>query len=364
MVPLSPLAGVEVVELAEGVSGPYCGWLLASCGARVTKVERRGGDPQRRLEPSAGDGTSASFVALNAGKRSVRLDGEVTAARVAEFCAAADVVIADAAGGLLGAAGLLPIADGVFPPGAVVAWTAPLGFSDAVVGRPASELEVQGLAGLMSYVGAESAPVRIGADVGGVLAGAFLFQAVLASLLDRDAHGEGGADVRVSALGSLFAIDSIMLAALDGPDRWEGFHCLAAGYGPNYGVTTRDGPISFGAPRRNDDEWRALCAELGADDVADRPEFATSADRVPRSREVNQALSVHTKDLPRDEVIRVVIAHDGVAVPVLTYDEVFSHPQLEAIDAVTRCDGFSTLAPPWRINGVRPHLLATPEVPS
>jgi hypothetical protein len=43
---------------------------------------------------------------------------------------------------------------------------------------------------------------------------------------------------------------------------------------------------------------------------------------------------------------------------------VFSHPQLEAIDAVTRCNGFSTLAPPWRINGIRPHLPATPAVPS
>jgi len=42
------LHGVGVLELAEGVSGPYCGKLLAGLGADVVK-----------LEPAAGDSTAA-----------------------------------------------------------------------------------------------------------------------------------------------------------------------------------------------------------------------------------------------------------------------------------------------------------------
>ena len=34
------LDGLKVLELAEGVAGPYCGRLLAAFGAEVIKVER------------------------------------------------------------------------------------------------------------------------------------------------------------------------------------------------------------------------------------------------------------------------------------------------------------------------------------
>jgi len=35
-----PLSGLEVVEVAQGVAGPFCGRLLAAIGANVIKVER------------------------------------------------------------------------------------------------------------------------------------------------------------------------------------------------------------------------------------------------------------------------------------------------------------------------------------
>ena len=46
-----PLAGLRVVELAEGIAGPYAGKLLADYGADVIKVEPAGGDRSRRLGP-------------------------------------------------------------------------------------------------------------------------------------------------------------------------------------------------------------------------------------------------------------------------------------------------------------------------
>ena len=46
------LSGITVLELAEGVAGPYCGRLLALHGARVIKVEPpKAGDAARRLSP-------------------------------------------------------------------------------------------------------------------------------------------------------------------------------------------------------------------------------------------------------------------------------------------------------------------------
>ena len=50
-----PLSGVRVVELADGIAGPYAGKLLADFGADVVKVEPPGGDVSRRLGPFPDD---------------------------------------------------------------------------------------------------------------------------------------------------------------------------------------------------------------------------------------------------------------------------------------------------------------------
>src|ERR1700686_3026066 len=50
--PLSALKSFRIVELAESVSGEYCGKLLADFGAEVIKIEHpEGGSPTRRLGP-------------------------------------------------------------------------------------------------------------------------------------------------------------------------------------------------------------------------------------------------------------------------------------------------------------------------
>src|SRR4029077_14524052 len=76
---MTALRGMRVVELAEGVSGEYCGKLLADFCAEIVKVERiRAGSPTRSMAPIVGhDGgveRSALFAYLNTNKESVELD--------------------------------------------------------------------------------------------------------------------------------------------------------------------------------------------------------------------------------------------------------------------------------------------------
>ncbi|NKQ56720.1 CoA transferase [Amycolatopsis sp. K13G38] len=81
----SVLAGLRVVELAEGIPGPFAARLLAEAGAEVVKVERPGGDPARRLWP-------AGFATWNRGKRGVVLDATRQSA-LDELLARADVLV-------------------------------------------------------------------------------------------------------------------------------------------------------------------------------------------------------------------------------------------------------------------------------
>ena len=73
------LDGIRVIELAQYVSGPYCGMLLAGHGAEVTKIEDPlVGDVSRRCGPFPHDiphtDRSGLFHYLNRNKRGITLD--------------------------------------------------------------------------------------------------------------------------------------------------------------------------------------------------------------------------------------------------------------------------------------------------
>ncbi len=94
-----PLSGLRVLELGTFVSAPYCGKLFAGYGAEVIKVEPPGGDLSRAHGPFK-DGvpspeTSALFLYLNTGKKSVEFDVRTPAGRDAflRLVEKSDVVI-------------------------------------------------------------------------------------------------------------------------------------------------------------------------------------------------------------------------------------------------------------------------------
>src|ERR671921_2031902 len=72
------LAGVRVLDLTNVLAGPFCWYQLAQLGAEVIKVETPGsGDLARQLgaDPELNRrGMGASFLAQNAGKRSITLN--------------------------------------------------------------------------------------------------------------------------------------------------------------------------------------------------------------------------------------------------------------------------------------------------
>ena len=50
-----PYEGLKVVDLSQGLAGPYCGMLTAQQGADVIKVEPQGGDWARLIGGVYGD---------------------------------------------------------------------------------------------------------------------------------------------------------------------------------------------------------------------------------------------------------------------------------------------------------------------
>lgn len=105
-----PLAGVRVVEMAEGIAGPYAAKLLADMGAEVIKVEPPfRGDRSRHDGPFPGHEPhlerSGRFLYLNTNKLGVTLDvDQPTGAELfAQLIAQTDVLIEDREPGWLAA---------------------------------------------------------------------------------------------------------------------------------------------------------------------------------------------------------------------------------------------------------------------
>ena len=73
-----PLSGIRVLDLTNVLAGPYCSYQLMLLGADVVKIELPGeGDLARHLGPDLDlneAGIGASFLAQNAGKKSVELN--------------------------------------------------------------------------------------------------------------------------------------------------------------------------------------------------------------------------------------------------------------------------------------------------
>lgn len=108
-----PLTGVQVVEFAEGIAGPYAAKVLADMGADVIKVEPPfRGDRSRHAGPFPGHEPhpehSGQFLYLNTNKLGVTLDvNQATGAELfAQLITRADVLIEDCEPGWLAVRGL------------------------------------------------------------------------------------------------------------------------------------------------------------------------------------------------------------------------------------------------------------------
>lgn len=151
---MSALRNIRVIELAENVSGEYCGRLLADFGAQVVKVERPGsGSPTRHLGPfkegaPAGE-NSGLFAYLNTNKHSVTLDlskpdGVTMLARLLDQ---ADVVIDDHAPGWLARVGLQPERLNQTHPDLIVCAITPFGQDPSPDRRHATDLTIMHASG-------------------------------------------------------------------------------------------------------------------------------------------------------------------------------------------------------------------------
>lgn len=188
------LEGFKVVDLSWFLPGPLLTLAMADHGAEVIKFEPRGeGDPGRHIGPMDGE-ESVFFRNLNRGKKSavVDLKDPQDLAAVLARCDEADVFVESFRPGVADRLGLGYAALAARNPGIVYCSISAFGEAGAYAGRPAHDLALEALAGVLSLtLGDDGRPAVPGLPVADLVSGLQGLSGVLMALLRRTVTGKG-----------------------------------------------------------------------------------------------------------------------------------------------------------------------------
>jgi len=357
-----PLAGLRVLDLTRVLAGPYCTLILADLGADVVKIERpAGGDDARLFGPFLPSGESAYFASINRGKRSITLDlkhpADVrTFLRLVER---ADVLVENFRPGTMESLGLASQRLREINPRLIYASASGFGRTGGYGRRPAYDVIIQAMSGLMSVTGnGDGQPVRAGTSVSDILTGLFTAIGILASLRGRGDSGRG-ADLDLAMLDCTVAAleNAICRCTVTGevPVPLGSRHPSIT---PFQAFPTADVPIVIAAG--NETLWRKLCEVLATPELQDDPRFATNAARSSNCPQLEPLLTARLTQRPAADWLAELEAAGIPSAPIRNIADVVADPELAARGMLHQMEdagsSFLTAGSPFHINGSPPSL--------
>jgi CoA:oxalate CoA-transferase len=372
-----PLEGLKVLDLTRILSGPFCTMLLADLGADVIKVEQpvtgdpaRGNGPFLKLddrgkqvaaEAQSDDAFSSYFLSINRGKRSIAIDLAKPKGREL-LLELADVLIENFRPGTMAKLGLGYDALRERNPRLVVAAISGFGQTGPYAQRPALDVIVQGMGGMLSITGEPGGePVRPGASIGDITAALFATVAVQSALLERERSGEGQF-IDVSMLDCQVAImeNAFMRYFTLGevPQRIGTRHPSST---PFQAFKTADGHVVVAIMGGSTDQWPLFCAAIDHPELMDDERYATGWARTQHYDELIPVIVVAMLQKTTSEWVDL-LAEMGIPVgPVQDIGEVARDPQIAHRDMFVELD--HPVLGPVRFTGNPLKLSRTPGGP-
>jgi len=273
-------SGIRVVDLSQGVAGPYCGMMLAQHGAEVIKVEPPEGDWSRALG-KVYNGHCAYSIPTNLGKRSIAVDLKSDAGReiVDRFIQTADIFIEGFRPGVIEKLGFSWERLSARDPNLIYASISGFGQTGPLSRKPAMDPVLQAFVGSMEEnAGMDGIPHRTPNVFFDMSTGMYTLHAISAALLMRG-NGQGGRRIETSLMQAAANITAIRLLSRcqDGP-----YQSVTA---PSGTFTTSDGWIQVVAVK--DHEFQKACAALGMRETAADPRFQKAASRAQHQAQIN-----------------------------------------------------------------------------
>jgi len=335
--PDGALDNVKILDLTWVLSGPYAAMVLCDLGAEVIKVERPPyGDVARTTGPflsRAADPESSYFFSINRGKKSTLLDlrkpeGKDLFLRLVEQV---DVVMENFTPGTMDRLGLGYDVLSARNPRVIYSATSGFGQTGPDRDKPALDVVVQGMGGVMSITGEEGGPpVRPGVSLGDIAAGLFTAIGILAALRERERSGRGQMidismlDCQVAILENAFARYS---ATGEVPKAIGTRHPLST---PFQALPTADGHIVIALGFGLENIWGVFCAVIDRPELIDDARFQTPGERTRNHAALEPILNEAMKQQSTAHWVREFEAINLPCGPLLSIPEVATYPQVAA----------------------------------
>jgi CoA:oxalate CoA-transferase len=325
--------------------------MLAELGARVIKVEHPdGGDDSRQFDPFF-EGKSAYFQSLNRSKESIALDlkspedREVFLAMIRR----GDVLVENFRPGTLDRLGLGYEHLREINPRLIYAAVSGFGQSGPWSRKPAYDMIVQALSGMMSVTGHPGGPpTKAGPSIGDITGGLFTLAGIASALYYREKTGTG-MQVDVSMLDGQIAIleHAVMRYATTGqaPGRLGNRHPSITPFEP---YETADRPLIIAAG--NDALFTRLCQALGKPEFITDLRFTTNRNRNHNADALKTALEVVLRTAPAAHWENVL---DAAGVPcslINTVADAVENPQVQARNMIVTADGLRMAGNPVKLS--------------
>jgi len=334
-----PLSGVTVIDLTRILAGPYCTLLMAELGARVIKVETpKTGDDARAYGPFL-EGKSAYFMSINRGKESIALDLKKPDDRAIldKLLAKADVVAENFRPGTMEKLGYGWDTLHQKYPKLIYVAASGFGHTGPDSQRPAYDMVVQGLGGIMSVTGHPGGPpTRIGMSIGDIGAGLYACVGVNAALYHRAMTGEA-TKVDIGMFDCQLALleNAILRYFLTGkaPSPLGARHPSIT---PFQVFDAADGHIIIAAG--NDSLYVKLCEALGRPELATDPRYVTNDLRAQNVEALKIEIEKVLEAQPVAHWMKVLDAAGVPAGPINNVGQAISTPQAEARNMIVTAD--------------------------
>jgi crotonobetainyl-CoA:carnitine CoA-transferase CaiB-like acyl-CoA transferase len=355
-----PLSDIRVLDLSRLLPGGFCSLMLADFGAEVLKVEDTGMGDYIRWSPPYYEGAddsakSALYLALNRGKRSIRLNlkeergREVLLKLVKEY----DVLLESFRPGVLDRLGVGYERLREENPGLVYCAITGYGQDGPLRDRSGHDMNYLGLIGLLGLTGdKDGPPVQAAGQIadlgGGALMAAF---GIMAALHERERSGKGQLVDVSMADGSLSWLALVAARYLaDGVVPKRGEPELTGGLLCYRPYACKDGWVTLGALEPK--FWQAWCRGVGREDLIEHQFEAPGSEA---HAEVERIFLERT----RDEWREFATHNDCCLEPVLDLDEALDSELVRAREMVVELDQPGATQPVRQL-GVPVKLSRTP----
>jgi crotonobetainyl-CoA:carnitine CoA-transferase CaiB-like acyl-CoA transferase len=324
-----PFAGLKVIDVSQGVAGPYCAMLLAQYGANVIKVEPPGvGDWARNLGVVYGDQCAYSLPA-NLGKRAIALDLKQPDGRAIlwRLINGADVFIQGFRPGVIDRLGFGYDTVAEREPRIIYLSVSGFGQSGPLAERPAMDPILQAYTGLtVENKGEDGIPHRtpiIAIDMSTAL---YAYSAVSTALYARRDEPRGR-HIEASLLQAAAGLQVVrmMQSYLEaGTIRPPG--------APSGVYQVADGWMTITVVRRH--EWLGFCKAVDLSGFAADERFRTTHGRYDHAAEINATLRPLLASHPFAHWSERLAAERIMHERLNTYTDFLEHPHVEACGAI------------------------------